>query len=97
VAVVVTHGGTAGRLMERLLEIDWDHRRILGPLGNCAWSELSRQGDRWRLVRHNTSVLPLPAAAADGAAHRPPAVRALPGGSPGVDDGAPMTDADAVN
>ena len=44
VAVVVTHGGTAGRLMERLLGIDPDHRRVLGPLGNCAWSELDAPG-----------------------------------------------------
>jgi broad specificity phosphatase PhoE len=96
VAVVVTHGGTAGRVMERLLGIDADHRRILGPLGNCAWSELSRQGERWRLVRHNSSVLPL-AVAADGAAARMPAARSLPGAAPGMDDGMPMTDADAVN
>ena len=56
VAVVVTHGGTAGRLMERLLGIDPDHRRVLGPLGNCAWSELTHQGGHWRLIRHNSSV-----------------------------------------
>jgi glucosyl-3-phosphoglycerate phosphatase len=97
VAVVVTHGGTAGRLLERLLCIDTDHRRVLGPLGNCAWSELSLQGDRWRLIRHNSSALPLPAGAADGAAHRSPASRALPAAAPGVDDGTPMTDADALN
>jgi broad specificity phosphatase PhoE len=100
VAVVVTHGGTAGRLMERLLCIGPDHRRVLGPLGNCAWSELSLQGDRWRLIRHNSAVLPLPAGAADGAAPRSPAARTvdgLPAEAPGVDDGAPMTDADALN
>jgi broad specificity phosphatase PhoE len=99
VAVVVTHGGTAGRLMERLLCIDPDHRRVLGPLGNGAWSELSLQGDRWRLLRHNSSALPLPAGAADGAALRSPASRAMPAlpAVPGVDDGTPMTDADALN
>jgi probable phosphoglycerate mutase len=59
-AVVVTHGGTAGRLMERLLGIDSEHRRILGPLTNCAWSELRPEGGHWRLIRHNTAVLPLP-------------------------------------
>jgi probable phosphoglycerate mutase len=98
-AVVVTHGGTAGRLMERLLRIDPDHRRVLGPLGNCGWSELSFQGDRWRLIRHNSSPLPLPATAADGAAGGP-ALQAVPGRpdeAPGVDDAAPMTDADALN
>ena len=41
VAVVVTHGGTAGRLMERLLGLGPDHRRVFGPLDNCAWSELA--------------------------------------------------------
>jgi broad specificity phosphatase PhoE len=41
-AVVVTHGGTAGRLLEALLGLDADHRRVFGPLGNCSWSELRR-------------------------------------------------------
>lgn len=57
VAVVVTHGGTAGRLVERLLGFGSDHRRVIGPLGNCAWSELVFQGTRWRLLRHNSAVL----------------------------------------
>jgi glucosyl-3-phosphoglycerate phosphatase len=98
VAVVVTHGGTAGRLVERLLGIDPDHRRVLGPLGNCAWSELSLHGDRWRLIRHNSSVLQLPAV--DGPAPRP-ALRAVPALSdeeaPDTDSATPMTDADALN
>ena len=55
-AVLVTHGGTAGRLVEALLGLGVDHRRVFGPLGNCHWSELSFQGNRWRLMRHNTSV-----------------------------------------
>jgi probable phosphoglycerate mutase len=59
-AVVVTHGGTAGRLVEALLRLGPEHRRLFGPLGNCAWSELSRQGDRWRLIRHNTAPPQLP-------------------------------------
>ena len=97
VAVVVTHGGTAGRLVERLLGIGPDHRRLLGPLGNCAWSELSFQGERWRLLRHNSSVLHLPAAAAEGS--QPAALRAvpdLPDDEAPAEDAAPMTDADAV-
>ena len=101
IAVVVTHGGTAGRLVERLLGIDPDHRRVLGPLGNCAWSELSLHGDRWRLIRHNTSVPQLPTVEGEGAAPRPPALRAvpdLPDDEVGDTDGAtPMTDADALN
>jgi broad specificity phosphatase PhoE len=56
VAVVVTHGGTAGRLMERLLGLGPQHRRIFGPLANCAWTELAHQGGRWRVMRHNSSV-----------------------------------------
>jgi probable phosphoglycerate mutase len=55
-AVVVTHGGTAGRLVERLLNLGPEHRRVFGPLGNCAWTELAFQGSRWRLMRHNGSV-----------------------------------------
>jgi probable phosphoglycerate mutase len=57
VAVVVTHGGTAGRLVERLLGLGADHRRVVGPLANCAWSELVFQGTRWRLISHNSAVL----------------------------------------
>jgi probable phosphoglycerate mutase len=56
VTVVVTHGGTAGRLMERLLLLGPEHRRVFGPLGNCAWTELAHQGDRWRVMLHNSAV-----------------------------------------
>jgi probable phosphoglycerate mutase len=52
-AVVVTHSATAGRLIEALLGLGPEHRRMVGPLANCAWSELSVVGDRWRLLRHN--------------------------------------------
>jgi broad specificity phosphatase PhoE len=90
-AVVVTHGGTAGRLIERLLHLDADHRRVFGPLANCAWSELAVQAGRWRLLRHNTSVLPQPEARVEGVG---PAV--VPSATP--EDGAPVPpgDADAV-
>jgi probable phosphoglycerate mutase len=100
VAVVVTHGGTAGRLVERLLEIDPDHRRVLGPLGNYAWSELALHGDSWRLIRHNSSVLQLPAADGDGTVTAHPALRAvpdLPTTAASADDATPVTDADALN
>ncbi|MGY1740031.1 MULTISPECIES: histidine phosphatase family protein [unclassified Blastococcus] len=53
VAVLVTHGGTSGRLLEALLELGPENRRVFGPLGNCAWSELAPQGPRWRVLRHN--------------------------------------------
>jgi probable phosphoglycerate mutase len=59
-AVLVTHGGTAGRLVEALLGLGLGHRRVFGPLGNCHWSELSFQPSGWRLMRHNVSV-PAPA------------------------------------
>ncbi|MGR7026087.1 histidine phosphatase family protein [Geodermatophilus sp. URMC 62] len=93
VAVVVTHGGTGGRLMEALLELGPEHRRVFGPLGNCGWSELARQGARWRLMRHNCAVtaVPLPGPALEG---RPG--RAEAGAT--VEEGAPAAtqDADAV-
>ena len=64
-AVVVTHGGTAGRLLERLLQLGPQHRRIFAPLDNCAWSELTFQHTRWRLVRHNVAAV-LDGSAGDG-------------------------------
>jgi probable phosphoglycerate mutase len=108
VAVVVTHGGTGLRLIEALLGLDADHRRLFGPLGNCAWSELSQQSGRWRLLRHNQSLPQLSDAPPEQvAAVRAPVLRAVPdihpqGGSPdgtaGGDAGrdGPVTDADAV-
>ncbi len=89
-AVVVTHGGTAGRLIEGLLGLEPHHRRVLGPLGNCAWSELVAQGSRWRLVRHNLSAVP----AVDGGPV--PQRRLRAGASP--EEAAPpvATDADAA-
>jgi probable phosphoglycerate mutase len=65
-AVVVTHGGTAGRLLEALLGLGADHRRVFGALGNCAWSELTQQAGRWRLIRHNNWVASLPDGATEG-------------------------------
>ena len=56
VAVLVTHGGTAGRLVEALLGLGPEHRRVFGPLGNCHWSELSFQASGWRLMRHNLAA-----------------------------------------
>ena len=57
-AVVITHAATAGRLVEGLLGLGPEHRRSVGPLANCAWSELGVQGERWRLLRHNVSAPP---------------------------------------
>jgi glucosyl-3-phosphoglycerate phosphatase len=100
VAVVVTHGGTAGRLMERLLDLGPDHRRMFGPLGNCAWSELVVQSGRWRIVRHNSAVLQLPEVAAEGGPAPRPALwvgrDATDGGGTPDDAPPPASDADAV-
>jgi broad specificity phosphatase PhoE len=68
-AVVVTHGGTSGRLIERLLGLGPGQRRLFGPLGNCAWSELREQSGAWRLVRHNVSVPATVTVAGNGAVH----------------------------
>ncbi|KGH45896.1 MULTISPECIES: histidine phosphatase family protein [Modestobacter] len=101
-AVLVTHGGTAGRLIEALLGLGAEHKRVFGPLGNCHWSELSFQASGWRLMRHNLSTPegveggvratgdrgPFPEPSATDA---PDAPRA--GASP--EEGAPATDADA--
>jgi glucosyl-3-phosphoglycerate phosphatase len=98
-AVVVTHGGTAGRLLEALLGLAPDQRRAFGPLGNCAWSELVLQGTRWRLLRHNVSVLQLPDGRTDGVPESATTLRAVP---PLADatapdrSSAPAEDADAV-
>jgi broad specificity phosphatase PhoE len=101
VAVIVTHGGTAGRLVERLLGLGPEHRRLLGPLSNCGWSELVSQGGHWRLLRHNSSVLQLPDGRADGVPAPAPSLRAVPslpeaGATPDAGAPAPVTDADAV-
>ena len=93
VAVVVTHGGTAGRLLERLLGLGPEHRRLFGPLDNCAWSELAEQGGRWRLLRHNISACPGSDAQADALPEAAPA--SLSEGGP-PHGGAPTADADAV-
>jgi broad specificity phosphatase PhoE len=97
-AVVVTHGGTAGRLLERLLGLGAEHRRVFGPLGNGAWSELVVQASSWRLLRHNSAVLQLPEGWADGMPAPAPGLRAVPdaGASPEEGGPPPATDADAV-
>jgi probable phosphoglycerate mutase len=91
-AVVVTHGGTGGRLIERLLDLGPEHRRVFGPLGNCAWSELVMQGSRWRVLRHNSAVPQHPHGGKEGLGPAP-----LRGTAATPDAGAPPPgDADAV-
>ncbi len=53
--LVVSHGGTIRAMLNALLEVPpkrW--RSLLGPLGNCRWSELQRRVDGWHLITHNT-------------------------------------------
>jgi probable phosphoglycerate mutase len=96
VAVVVTHGGTAGRLIEALLELGPQHRRVFGPLANCGWSELARHGERWRLMRHNTVVAAVPDRLQGRADGRP---ATAPADAQATPEGAapPAQDADAVH
>ena len=102
-AVLVTHGGTAGRLVEALLGLGVDHRRLFGPLGNCHWSELSFQSTRWRLMRHNSSVpappdgTPPPAAGPDRSDATAPAVLAPAGANPEEAPATGAQDADATS
>jgi probable phosphoglycerate mutase len=98
-AVVVTHGGTGLRLIEALLGLDAGRPRVLGALGNCAWSELSCSAGRWRLLRHNHSVGLLPEARPEAPAPPGPVLRAVPsddGARAPAPEEAPAQDADAV-
>jgi probable phosphoglycerate mutase len=99
VAVVVSHGGTCGRLLERVLEQGPEHRRIFGPLANCSWSELIHQGSHWRLMRHNNSVVQLPDRRLEGAAGAVPLRGGFtPEAGASPEEGAPasVSDADAA-
>jgi probable phosphoglycerate mutase len=102
-AVLVTHGGTAGRLVEALLGLDPAQRRVFGPLGNCHWSELAFQASGWRLMRHNVSF-PAPVrleggrrAPGDRGPFPGPSAADVPDPQPAAaGPAAPVEDADAV-
>jgi probable phosphoglycerate mutase len=97
VAVLVSHGGTSSRLLEALLGLGSEHRRLFGPLANCAWSELAPQGPRWRVLRHNWSPptgAPSPQQR-DGAAVSGRVGEVTPTGSASPSE-SPSEDADAV-
>jgi glucosyl-3-phosphoglycerate phosphatase len=100
VAVIVTHGGTSGRLVERLLGLGPEQRRLFGPLGNCSWSELREQSGAWRLMRHNVAAPTAPAPDGDGGGRRSaPEGREVPvraGANPEEGGAGPLSDADAV-
>lgn len=96
VAVVVTHGGTSGRLIERLLGLGPGQRRLFGPLGNCGWSELREQSGAWRLIRHNASVPTAVVGAGDGGGAAREGAAERSGANPEEGGAGPIGDADAV-
>lgn len=57
-AVLVTHSATAMALTSALLGLD-QSMHVLGPLGNCHWSELVLESSGWRLRAHNVGALEL--------------------------------------
>ncbi len=101
VAVVVTHGGTAGRLMEVLLGLGPDHRRVFGPLGELRMERARRRRAAGGGCSGTTcSVLPLPEVAAEAAPAPGPVLRAVPSlperDATPEDAPPPASDADAV-
>ncbi len=56
-AVLVSHGASISLGISRLLGLP-ERIRVLGPLGNCAWSILGRRAGHWRLLEHNVGRLP---------------------------------------
>jgi glucosyl-3-phosphoglycerate phosphatase len=56
-AVLVSHGAAINLGISRLLGLP-ERVRVIGPLGNCAWSVLGRRAGSWRLLEHNVGVLP---------------------------------------
>jgi glucosyl-3-phosphoglycerate phosphatase len=56
-AVLVSHGAAISLGISRLLGLP-ERVRVIGPLGNCAWSVLGRRAGSWRLLEHNVGVLP---------------------------------------
>ncbi len=55
-AVLVSHGAAINLAMSRLLGLP-EQVRVLGPLGNCAWSVLGRRDGHWRLLEHNAGQI----------------------------------------
>jgi glucosyl-3-phosphoglycerate phosphatase len=55
-AVLVSHGAAINLGMSRLLGLP-ERVRVLGPLGNCAWSVLGRRDGHWRLLEHNAGKI----------------------------------------
>ena len=55
-AVLVSHGAAISLGISRLLGLP-ERVRVLGPLGNCAWSVLGCRDGHWRLLEHNAGKI----------------------------------------
>lgn len=58
--LVVTHGGAARGAIGALLGLAISDWVAIGGLANASWSILEERNSRWRLVEHNSGVLPEP-------------------------------------
>lgn len=58
--LVVTHGGAARGAIGALLGLASTDWVAIGGLANASWSILEERNSRWRLVEHNSGVLPEP-------------------------------------
>ena len=58
--LVVTHGGAARGAIGALLGLATSDWVAIGGLANASWSIVEERNARWRLVEHNSGVLPGP-------------------------------------
>lgn len=58
--LVVTHGGAARGAIGALLGLAISDWVAIGGLANASWSIVEERSSRWRLVEHNSGVLPEP-------------------------------------
>lgn len=58
--LVVTHGGAARGAIGALLGLAINDWVAIGGLANASWSIVEERNARWRLIEHNSGVLPEP-------------------------------------
>jgi len=58
--LVVTHGGAARGAIGALLGLAIEDWVAIGGLANASWSIVEERNARWRLIEHNSGVLPEP-------------------------------------
>lgn len=58
--LVVTHGGAARGAIGALLGLAINDWVAIGGLANASWSVVEERNARWRLIEHNSGVLPEP-------------------------------------